>query len=245
MKKILSRSPRLFLFFIFWLIIVQGFTQTPEVNIRFTNPTFDCDHKTYCLDVEYSSDSPGDTLYGTNVRFFYNSTELTFIDLRSFITDYDIALTPITETGVSSSGASLFGMGTGEAATWVNGAVELINTSRGKEISNGIWTYYYEACFSVIGSPDNLDDFCPTVIWDLEADIDNGGFFPGNDGVVITLKDGLGSTASEENVEHLNWAYSGSGTAPYGVFSTTPNGCLTELCATCAVPNTSPSIKSP
>ncbi|MEE9373177.1 MAG: hypothetical protein V3V00_09010 [Saprospiraceae bacterium] len=215
------------------------------MSIRFANPSFDCMAKTYCLDVEYMSDNVADTLYGTNVRFFYNSTELTFKELRNFAPDYGIALSFAAQTGISSSGASLFNFDSGEAATWVNGGIELQNINSGTELGSGTWTKFYEVCFDIPGNPSNVNDFCPEVIWDLETDRNDGGFFPGNDGVVITIKDGSGSKVSDEVVEHLNWDYSGTGAAPYGDYAQSVGGCVTESCVVCNVPSTAPPLKSP
>ena len=228
--------------FIFLMSSLNVTSQTSEINIRFTSPTFDCATDVYCVDVEYSSKSTGDTLYGTNVRFFYNSTDLTFTEVKNFAPAYGIALTPVAQVGIPSSGQDLFNFETGEAATWVNGGIELQNTNAGELIGNDTWTKFYEICFTVVGSPPSLNNFCPELVWDLEQDRNNGGFFPGNDGLVITLKDGSGSTASDEVVEHLNWDYSGPGTAPYGDFLMTTGGCVTDDC--CKAPNMPRPLKS-
>ena len=215
-----------------WLILVMpmAFVNGQDIGIRFSNPAFDCDTRTYCLDVEYMSNTSVDTMYGTNVRFFYNSTELSFIALQDFTPGYGVSVVPAPQTGVASSGADLFNFDAGEAATWVNGAVELQNLSLGLLIGNGQWTKFYQACFSVVGNPEDVDNFCPELVWDLEQNPANGGFFPGDNGVVITLKSSLQSRSSNEQVEHFNWTYSGNGTAPYGDYSQSTGGCLTTEC---------------
>lgn len=220
--------------------------QNSEVSIRFSNPNFDCDAKTYCLDVEYNSDSSADTLYGTNVRFFYNSAQLDLVDFRSLATDYGVSRVPTTAEGVASSGADLFNFPSGEAAVWVNGAIELQNTANGgRAISQSGWTKFFEVCFDVVGDPTGIEDFCPEVIWDLEQDRTDGGFLPGNDGVVITLKNGSFSKVSDESVVSFNWEHSGNGSAPYGDYSQSSGGCLTETCIVCNVPSTMPPVKQP
>ena len=239
---------RVKLSFIFSFLLLAFFvhSQNSEVSIRFSNPSFDCDAKTYCLDVEYNSDNSADTLYGTNVRFFYNSAQLDLIDFRNLTTDYGVSRVPTTAQGVASSGADLFNFPAGEAAVWVNGAIELQNVgSGGIPISQSGWTKYFEVCFDVVGDPEGIEDFCPEVIWDLEQDRGNGGFLPGNDGVVITLKNGALSKVSDETVVSFNWAYSGDGSQPYGDYSQSAGGCITESCIVCNVPSTMPPVKQP
>lgn len=219
--------------------------QNSEISVRFANPSFDCDNKTYCVDVEFSSDSPSDTLYGANMRFYYNTEVLSFRDFSNFVTDYGASPVPEVSTGVASSGSSLFGFPAGEAAAWVNGGINLTNTTAGESIPQGAYTKFFEVCFDIIGNPETVDNFCPELVWDLEEDRDNGGFLPGNDGVVITLKNGSSSTLSDEIVEHLNWGYAGNGSAPYGDYTETVGGCITNDCIVCMVPNTPPPVKQP
>jgi len=216
-----------------------------EITLRFANPTFDCVGKTYCLDVEMSSDSPGDTLYGTNVRFFYNSAQLDLINFTNLATNYSVSRTPDVNQGVATSGMDLFNFPAGEAAVWVNGAVELQNTNGGQGIAVGGWTKFFEVCFDVVGDPIGVENFCPEVIWDLEVDRNDGGFLAGNDGVVVALISSGSTDVALESVDHFNWDYSGNGTAPYGDYTQSAGGCLTETCVQCNVPNTVPPVKQP
>ena len=219
----------LFLLIVMWSMTMVS-AQNSEIGIRFANPQFDCESRTYCLDVEYQSNTSLDSLFGTNVRFFYNSTELIFVDFRNFAQGYGLSVIPVPQTGVPSSGSDLFNFDANEAAVWINGAIELQNLSQGKSIGNGVWTKFYEACFNVVGNPEDIVNFCPTLIWDLREDASQGGFFQGDNGVVITLLEGIRSRSASETVEHFNWMYSGNGSAPYGEFADTPNGCFTSEC---------------
>ncbi len=213
------------------LISIQIGAQESDIGIRFSNPIFDCDTRTYCLDVEYQSNDNGDILFGTNVRFFYNSTELSFVEFAEFAPGYAVSVIPVPQTGVASSGNDLFNFDVGEAATWINAAIELQNLTQGKQIGNGTWTKFYEACFSVISNPEDIVNFCPTMVWDLRETTSQGGFFQGDNGVVITVLDGTQSASTTEQVEHFNWDYSGNGSAPYGNFNQSGGGCVTSDCA--------------
>jgi len=225
------------------MCITVGLNAQSEVTIRFANPTFDCDSKVYCVDVEYSTDMPADTLYGTNVRLFFNSRQLTFREFNDFAPDYSLTNNIEVITGVASSGLTLFNFPAGDSATWINAGVQLLNQNGGLGMTQGQWTKYYSICFDVYGSPDDLNNFCPEIIWDLEEDNSNGGFFSGSDGVVITVKSGDSSERTDENVGHLNWAYSGNGNAPYGDYSPSVGGCISDDCTNCVAPSTAPSLK--
>ena len=223
------RQAGLFLLSLIWPMVMVS-AQSSEIGIRFANAQFDCDSRTYCLDTEYKSNTLADSLFGTNVRFFYNATELQFVDLRNFAQGYGTSVVPTPQTGVPSSGSGLFDFDANEAAVWINGAIELQNLTQGKSIGNGVWTKFYEVCFNVIGNPEDIVEFCPTLIWDLKEDASQGGFFQGDNGVVITLLEGIQSRSASEVVEHFNWMYSGNGSAPYGEFTNTTNGCFTSDC---------------
>ena len=238
-----KRAIRILVIVLVILPIISS-AQSSEVGIRFNNPSYDCDERTYCLDIEYQSNVSGDILYGTNVRFFYNSTELAFVDFRNLIQGYDVSVDPTPQTGQASSGADLFGFDANEAATWINGAIELKDLSNGKVIGNNQWTKYYQACFTVVDNSADISDFCPTLVWDLEQDASKGGFFQGDNGVVITvIDDDNKSNPTTEVVTHFNWTYAGDGSAPYGVPQISTEGCFTSECVCNIVAPT--IIKSP
>ena len=194
------------------------FAQLSEITVRFANPAYDCISKTYCLDVEMMSNSAADTLYGTNARFFYNSTVITFTGIQNIETGYRVALTPTVEVGQASSGNTMFNFEAGDSAAWLSGAVELQNQTAGKLIGQGSWTKFYEVCFTLTGSPSELNNFCPELILDLQKNT-NDGFLPASDGLVITAKSGTSSRDTDEQSVNYNWSYYGPGTAPYGDYA--------------------------
>ena len=113
------------------------------------------------------------------------------------------------------------------------------------ELGNGTWTALQQVCFNVSGNPENLTNFCPELIWDLQSDGSNGGFFPGNEGLVITLlEDGASSVADEDPI-HYNWQFSGSISPPYGNFVQGSAGCYTSSCVICRSHEDAPRIKIP
>ncbi|MCB0611177.1 MAG: fibronectin type III domain-containing protein, partial [Lewinella sp.] len=208
----------------FFLLLGCGlFGQDPVIWVRFANPQFDCAAGTYCVDVEFQSDTPGQELFGMNVRFFYDDEVLEFLDFRDFQGGYTAfnPNPPVIMTGVPTSGQALFNFPAGHASEFVNGAIQLTDGNAPPVvIPVGGWVQIFQMCFEVSDPAPNFANFCPSLVWDLEPDPANGGVLPGDDGVVITLVDQQGvfeSTPADETVVQFNWQYSGSQVAPYGM----------------------------
>lgn len=164
-----------------------------------------------CLDVEFLANVEGLHIYGMNVRFFYDYNTLEFNYFTDFQDVYDSSGTQII-TGDANSG-SYFGFS--GPITWVNSFVQGSNSSIAISTDPNAWTKLFSVCFDLRNvSQNELVDFCPSVIWDLQYDPSMGGFFPGDDGVVITYEDPPGSGNEVpviENVVQFNWAYDPSG----------------------------------
>ena len=196
------------------LVLLLGFqanAQLPVVTVRFANPQYDCPTKTYCLDVEFISDTPGMQLFGMNVRFFYDDNILEFLSMGDFQQGYASTDPPQLLTGPAGSG-NLYGI-TGPLE-WFNGKVDLVDIST-IYLSTTAWTKLFKICFHV-DDPNswNKDNFCPSIIWDLEVNPADGGYLPGDDGVVMTVVDPTGeqdSWVTTENVVQFNWQYDLSG----------------------------------
>ena len=181
-----------------------------EISVRFTNPTFDCPTQIYCVDVEIQSDTPGDTLFGMNVRFFYDDNILEYSSVDSFATGYNLLAPPQVLTG---SGGSFFGFS--GPPEWFNGQVQLVGPTN-VELPVGQWVRLFKICFHVDDPASiNIESFCPSIVWDLQQDPPEfgGGFLPGDDGVVITvLAPSPGQTYPViEIVIQYNWQYSDGG----------------------------------
>ena len=199
--------------FLLWFGGLNLFGQTPVITARFANPQYDCNAGEYCVDVEFQSDTPGEELFGLNLRFFYDESILTLIDTRDFQGGYTGSngtnpYVPASNPLASGAGPVLFNFSGN--ATFVNGAVSKTNSGAAAiPISTTGWTKLFQACFSV-DNPAALNNFCPSLVWDLEFNPSNGGFPAGDDGVVITLVDPnpmFDSKPSTENVVQYNWDY--------------------------------------
>lgn len=193
--------------------------QTPIVTVRLANPQNSCATLEYCLDVEFKSNLTEQEIFGMNIRFFYDDDVLELVDFRDFQGGYGpVAPNPPIIATSASAGPALFNfIG---AAEFVNGGMQLINTNAPPiYLDTTEWTKIFQICFLVDDPEANLDTFCPSVIWDLEQNPENGGFLAGDDGVVITVDDpdpDGESLPTTENVVQYNWMYTGNGTPPFG-----------------------------
>jgi hypothetical protein len=198
---------------------VHAFGQAPVITVRLANPQNDCVTGEYCLDVEARANMTGQEVFGINVRFFYDDDVLEFVDFRDFQGGYGpVAPDPPIISTSAPAGPALFNF-TGPAE-FVNGAMQKVSSGPPPIIlDTDAWTKLFQICFLVDDQNANLDTFCPSVVWDLEQDPQNGGFLSGDDGVVVTIVDPNNSNESipaDENVVQFNWMYIGNGPPPYG-----------------------------
>ena len=204
----------------------------PKVSVRFTNPVFKCPTKNYCLDVEFKSDTPDQIIYGVNVRFVYDDAILEYLGMSDFQENYD-GQTEEVFTFPPGSGADF---GFGGKLEWVNGTVQLISYDTPLYLSTTQWTYLFRVCFHV-DDPRSLNvyEFCPSVAWDRlynppPPEQGTAGFFPGDDGVVVTVVDQTytqDSSPTDEVVVQFNWAYDQTEqTVGYPV----PDTCISTKC---------------
>jgi uncharacterized repeat protein (TIGR01451 family) len=218
--------------------IAMGFcslamAQTPTVTVRFANPTYECSISQYCLDVEFQTDMDSVEIFGMNVRFFYDDANMELDGFTDFQGGYGpVSPDPPTVTMTApGTGTTFFGFPAPGIADFVNGAIQLVdNTQPEIYISQTDWTKLYQICFTVEVMDTN--NFCPPIVWDLEANPANGGYLAGDDGVVVTVvaDPPAMSSPSNENVVQFNWGYTGNGiTPPFGVPS--PTECISLFCA--------------
>lgn len=200
------------------------------ITVRFNNPQFDCETQTYCVDVEFLSNLADQTLFGINVRFFYDDYVLEFLSLGDFATGYSqVEPSPAVTTG---SGAA-FTFPNGDSADFVNRNVEL-TTPPGIVIStdNNNWTKLFNVCFAVDDENSlEISSFCPSLVWDMDVDPAFGGFGSVSNGVVMTVVGDLEpSRPVTENVVQYNWQYTGTLTPPFGFPD--PTICIPTTCGT-------------
>jgi hypothetical protein len=203
---------KIFSLFIF-AFLLPGFKaiaqpELPVITVRFNNPQYDCPTQTYCVDVEFISDTPGLQLFGMNVRFFYDDNILEYLSMGDFQEGYGSQEPPEIITGPAGSGAQF---GIAGPMEWFNGSVQDTSTTSTTYLSTTEWTKLFNICFHV-DDPNSLSirNFCPTILWDLQVDPEMGGFVPGDDGVVMTVADLSGqqdSSPTTENVVQFNWQY--------------------------------------
>jgi hypothetical protein len=199
----------------------------PEVSVRFNNAVYDCPTNTYCLDVEFMSNTPGQQLFGLNLRFCYDDNILEYIGASDFAQGYGMPEPPAILTGPGGA------WGLAGPADWVNGSVELQSTSSVVLPTNG-WLKLFKICFNV-DDPNSLNirNFCPSVIWDLQEDPPEigGGFLAGDDGVVMTIAVPPGqiltSGPTTEIVYQFNWQYGGN---PNGFGIPVNEVCINTIC---------------
>jgi hypothetical protein len=200
---------------------VMGLGQSmPEISVRFAHPQYDQDKHLYTLDVEMRSNGAAQSLFGMNVRFFYDASVLEFSHLDEFHAGYGIlGDAPQAFRGNASSGVQLFGFSS--AAAYVNGAVQLLNDQSPMQLVSNQWVKAFRACFAV---PSHLWDeveFCPSLIWDVKPQARKGGFLAGSDGLVLTVLENNPQTP-EVSAPALslplpfNWQYGSSAEMPYG-----------------------------
>ncbi len=214
-----SSYKSLILTLIAFLFAFVSIGQSVTISVRFANPQLDVANQTYKVDVEFQANESGQRLFGKNIRFFYDDLVLEFLHFTDYAPGYAaVAPNPaIVSTGSVQSGPMMFSFG--GPCEYVNGAIQLVNGSATPTyISTTGWTKLYAMVFHVDDFGSTSEGFCPSIVWDLEADPANGSFLVGSDGVVITVvaPPPLQSSSCFENVEQFNWQYSANGGTPYG-----------------------------
>jgi hypothetical protein len=198
-----------------------GFGQfMPEISVRFANPQYDQEAHLYTVDVEMRANGAVQSLFGMNVRFFYDAAVLEFSHLDEFHAGYGVlGNAPQAFRGSSSSGVQLFGFP--EAAAYVNGAVQLLNDQSPMQMTSNQWVKAFRACFTVPSHWWDEAEFCPSLIWDVKPQARKAGFLTGSDGLVLTVLENDPQTP-EVSAPALslplpfNWQYGSGAERPYG-----------------------------
>ncbi len=211
------------------LFVLSGFYsmgQLPVVEVRFANPNYDCVRNTYCVDVQFRSDTPELRMFSMNVRFWHESAALDFLGFYDLAVGY-AKFSPNPPLEDTKEGTP-FGFPGASAIHYINGAVQLTNTAADPIYLPTVedeWVTLFSVCFNVLDPlAFGSDGFCPSLIWDLEEDPSRGGYNVGSDGVTITyLAPPIGydpidgtpiygsSQPFTESVVQFNWTYDGDG----------------------------------
>lgn len=192
----------------------------PRIEARFANPKYDRDLRTYYLDVELHSKDGAEMLFGMNLRFFYDASLMQFQKADQFKQGYGIlGAPPKPVVGNEQSGAQLFTFS--HAAAYVNGGVQLLDERFPMVIPTDGWIKAFRLVFKVPATVLNKENFCPSVIWDLEATEGEGGFLPGSAGLVITVAETNRATRyvsapTVTSAQQFNWAYDQVAGLPHG-----------------------------
>lgn len=149
----------------------QAQQQLPDVTVRFNNASYDCQTQLYCLDVEFLSSEDEVQLFGVNVRLFYDDNILEYLSIGDTVEGYGIVGDTLS-TGIAGSGIPF---GFSGDADWLNAKVQKKGQSS-VYLSNSGWTKLFNICFHV-DDPNslNIQYFCPSIVWDLQYDPQNGG----------------------------------------------------------------------
>ena len=227
----ISNKVRVYIFpviLILMMTVQEGYSEQPIVRVRFFHPVYNEITKNYYVDVEFQSNTPNLVLFGMNLRFLYDDAVLEFQSVGDFEGDYMSSMVSVTTNPPSS--ATLFGF-TGPME-YCNGVVELYSMDqlRYKQISMTGWTKLFSICFHVDApSAFTGTGFCPSIVWDLQMNPNDGSFLHGSSGVVMTVIDPEGlldSAPVTEEVVQFNWAYDGTSAPPYGAPVSFPETCL-------------------
>ena len=202
----------------FWFCgTVSSQPSVPLVTVRFANPDWNATTAQYCVDVEFLSDTTDIQVFGVNVRFFYDDGILEFAGFDDFQGGYAAVAPNPPHVNTSPAGPALFGFE--GPADFVNGAIQLVSTDTTVVLDTVLWTKLFRVCFDIDDADPNAESFCPSLVWDMEANPANGGFLVADDGVVITVLDpdpAFESAPAIENVVQYNWRYIGNGSIPWG-----------------------------
>jgi hypothetical protein len=214
------------LLFVLFVTTVSLFGQAlPRIDARFANPRYDRDTKSYFLDVELSCKDAPQILFGMNLRFFYDASMMQFQKVDEFHQGYAIlGNAPKPAVGNEQSGQQLFAFN--HAAAYINGGVQMMDDRFPLQIPTNQWVKAFRVSFKVPVTILDKQNFCPSVIWDMEAAEGAGGFLPGSAGLVITVAENNRATSfvSGPTIAKglpFNWKYNAPGGLPHGTIEST------------------------
>lgn len=171
------------------------------------------------LDVDAKCSEPGQSIFGINVRYFYDSfyfkTTASAVQFLNFAPGYGLyfgdSIRPYPGNESTRNLLTLTGL-----PVYVNAAVQLMYPSKPAVILDD-WYRIFTISTELKQIP--TVPIYPSFIFDLEYNPLRGSFFPTSEGLVISLKFGTnGSKHSAIAVEQFNWDYLGDRSVkPFGM----------------------------
>lgn len=180
-----------------------------NVAVRFASPQFSAEEQMYSVDIEMRSAEPGQELFGINLRFFYDASDIDFEGISSLNPSYGVmGPTPSAHRGNEESGQVLFNFP--GPAGFVNTAIQLMNESQPLAISTNGWTKLATLNFSFVETFEPSEKLCPSLIWDQKTAAVKESYLAGSGGVIITLVEHQPSTRETTKpstvlTEPFNW----------------------------------------
>jgi hypothetical protein len=224
--KQITRTIFLAILMVFVLGGIKSFAQDTTIIARFVNGHYDSGTNQFSVDVELQCNTENVRMYGFNIRFLYQDNQMSYNRLDSLADFYD-------EIGTAeqlSGNGSLWNVPGN--LIWTNALIQTNLEDYPEVLSTTGWTRMFKIYFNVKAEIEPCRQFCPVIIWDLEenAGSTEGGYLPGDDGVVITVMDENEfdvSLPSHEQADHYNWEYFAAN-GKYG--RPVKNDCIGELC---------------
>lgn len=185
---------------------LRTMAQDTIITTRFANGYYDSINYRYYVSVELQSNLPDIKVYGFNVRFFYESDRMQYLYIDSLPLVYEEVNPPAEIQAGNYSQFALSG-----PQHWINTKVQFNASDYREPISVSGWTKMFTICF-LVKDPEPCNRFCPSIVWDLELNAGEleGGYLPGDDGVVVTVstdEDFEATFPVKELAQHWRWEY--------------------------------------
>ena len=211
-KKGMKTATRIFIAFL--LLFLAGTSHLlaqsgPGVTARFANPEFDVSTERYCVDVEFQASTDDVEITGINARFFFDNDLLGLVSFEDFQGGYGRANQgQIEPEDIGDTGDGDFFSFNGNAL-FINDAIELLDENAEPILlSSTEWTYLFRACFEIRDEDFlEIDEFCPSIVWDLQDPDGDNSFLSGSEGLVITVAGDDECILATEEADQFNWSY--------------------------------------
>lgn len=222
LKVTLKRNVLLaiYLFFGISTLAIGQKIVSAQIATRFAHPQFNDAANAYSVDIEMMAKGAPQKLFGVNLRFFYDATDLEFVSLTDLHPSYStMGNGPQPFIGSSASGSAMFNFEA--SAAYINAAIQLVKEDAPQEILLNQWNKIGKLNFKLPESLASGTRVCPSLVWDLHINTEKGGLFPGDNGVVVTVLENDPATRetsapTKVSVVPFNWEYINTDQMPFG-----------------------------